>query len=485
MFAPALRRWYPLALLALLALGLRTHELERRSLHADEANQAVKTGELIEHGFYAFDPRDHHGPTLYYATLPLAWLRGETTLATLSETTIRLVPALAGTCGVLLLFFIARPIGFGPAFLAAALMAVAPASVYYSRYYIQETLLVTFTLAGILTAQRWWQTGRPTWALATGAALGLMQATKESAPVFILCALAAALLVARHRPATPHLGRDLALIFSATLGVAALFYSSFGTHPAGLYDAVKTYTFSSARATGTSGHEKLWWYYPSLFGWGKSGGLVFQQLAFSALALAGAILAFLTRSLLLRAAAVYTLLVLVALSFPPYKTPWHAVHLVPGLAVLAAGTITLIAWRPLALTATASLLLLQLNQTHLVAFLRAEDPRNPYAYVHTSPDIRKIRALAAAALSAQPNGTIRIISEEYWPIPWYLRALPTGSVGYWSTPPTDCDGALILTSTDLAPTVRARLHGDYGESFLGLRPGFLCVVFTPAPPTTP
>lgn len=487
MFAPALRRWLPLALLALLALELRTYELERRPLHADEANQAVKTGELIEHGFYAFDPRDHHGPTLYYATLPLAWLRGETTLATLSETTIRLVPALAGTCAVLLLFLLARPIGFGPAFLAAALMAVAPASVYYSRYYIQETLLVTFTLAAALAAQRWWQTGRPTWALATGAALGLMQATKASAPVFILCALAAALLVAphHHRPASPRFGRDLALIFGAALGVAALFYSSFGTHPAGLYDAVKTYPFTSARATGSSGHEKPWWYYAALFGWEKNGGLVFQQLAFSALGLAGTILAFITRQRLLRTAAVYTLLVLVALSFPAYKTPWHAVHLVPGLAVLAAGTITLIAWRALALTATASLLLLQLNQTHLVAFLRAADARNPYAYVHSSPDVRKIRALATAALTATPNGTIRIISEEYWPIPWYLRALPASSVGYWSTPPTDCDGALILTSTALAPAVRARLHGDYRESFLGLRPGFLCVVFTPAPPAAP
>jgi predicted membrane-bound mannosyltransferase len=116
MFAPALRRWIPLALLVALALGLRTYELDRRPLHADEANQAIKTGELLEHGRYAFDPRDHHGPTLYYAALPLAWLRGETTLATLSETTIRLVPALAGTCGVLLLFFLARPLGFGPAY---------------------------------------------------------------------------------------------------------------------------------------------------------------------------------------------------------------------------------------------------------------------------------------------------------------------------------------------------------------------------------
>jgi uncharacterized protein (TIGR03663 family) len=482
MFAPALRRWLPLALLFLLALGLRTYDLDRRPLHADEANQAVKTGELLEHGRYAFDPRDHHGPTLYYAALPLARLRGETTLATLSETTIRLVPALAGTCGVLLLFFFARPLGFGSAFLAAALMAVAPASVYYSRYFIQETLLVTCALAAALATQRWWQNARPAWALAAGAALGLMQATKASAPVFVVCALAAGLLVTRRRPASPRLGRDLALIFGTALGVAALFYSSFGTHAAGLRDAVATYTFTSERATGESGHEKPWWYYAVLFSWEKNGGLVFQQLAFSALALTGALLAYVTREKFLRGVAVYTLLVFLALALPPYKTPWHAVHLVPGLAVLAAGTLGLIRWRAIAVVATTSLLFLQLSQTHLVAFLRAADARNPYAYVHSSPDVLKIRTLATAALDAHPAGTIRIISEEYWPIPWYLRALPAGAVGYWATPPADCEGALILASAAQAPAVRARLHGDYHETFLGLRPGFLCVVFTPAPP---
>ena len=64
------------ALIVVAAFWLRTRELEKRPMHADEANQAVKLGELIEAGEYAFDPRDHHGPTLYYAALPVAWLRG-------------------------------------------------------------------------------------------------------------------------------------------------------------------------------------------------------------------------------------------------------------------------------------------------------------------------------------------------------------------------------------------------------------------------
>ena len=77
-------RWLPLALIALAAFWLRTSDLARRPMHADEANQAVKTGELLESGTYAFDPKDHHGPTLYYAALPIAWIRGQHSLAELT-----------------------------------------------------------------------------------------------------------------------------------------------------------------------------------------------------------------------------------------------------------------------------------------------------------------------------------------------------------------------------------------------------------------
>jgi predicted membrane-bound mannosyltransferase len=161
-------------------------------MHADEANQAVKLGELLDAGRYKFDPRDHHGPTLYYAALPVAWLRGEHSLATLTETTVRLVPAFFGTLSVILVIMVgaafsrdgsrrgdftaAQPeIGLArqaarcwPALAAGMFVAVSPPSVYYSRYFIQETLLVTFTLATILCAQRWWRTGYTRWAVGAG-----------------------------------------------------------------------------------------------------------------------------------------------------------------------------------------------------------------------------------------------------------------------------------------------------------------------------
>lgn len=474
---PTLKSWWPLALIALTAGWLRIHDLAARPMHADEANQAVKFGALLESGRYAFDPADHHGPTLYYAALPVAWLRGQRTLAEIDETTVRLVPAFAGTIGVLLIAALAWPLGRWPALAAAALAAVSPPAVYYSRYFAQETLLVTFLLGALVCGERWWRTGRIGWIVATGVGAGLMQATKASAPLLVLAAVGALVFAPFERPRSARPWRDAALAAAAGLVVVVLLYSSFGTHFSGVRDALATYGRTASRlAGGNTGHEKPWWYYLRLFAWQRKGGVVFEQVVFSTLALSGIAVAIVTQNRFLRWAAGYAVLTALLLSVLAYKTPWHAVHLVPGLAVLAAGALAAMP-RAFAPAAFALVLVSLSLQTRQVAFVRPADERNPFAYVHSSPDVLKFRALAEAALARSPTAPVRVISEEYWPLPWYLRGLPR--VGFWSTAPADCDGALVIASAGQAAEVRARLRGEYRESFLGLRPGVVCVLFTP------
>lgn len=478
-----LLRWLPLVLLTLAAFWLRTHDLARRPMHSDEANQAVKLGELIDAGRYAFDPRDHHGPTLYFAAIPVAWLRGEHSLATLTESTVRLVPALFGTLTVLLVAALAAPLGRWPALAAAALVATAPPAVYFSRYFIQETLLVTFVLGAFLAVRTWWRTGLTRWALVAGACAGCAQSTKASAPLFLAAGALALWLARDGRPHTRRPGRDLAFAVGAAGFAAALLYSSFGTNPGGLRDAFAVYTHAAARFGGEAaptGHEKPWWYYLRIFGWHREGGLVWHQLALSGLAVIGGTVALFRRDAWLRGAAIYALLIAGAFSLFAYKTPWHAVHFGPGFAFLAAGALAAIGRLrtgrlvavAFALIAVATLF----QQTWRAAFLRPADPRNPYAYVHSSPDVLKYRPLADAARREFPGQPIRVISEEYWPLPWYFRGLK--DVGYYAEPPADCDGALLVVSPNVADAVRAKLKGRYDETILGLRPGVLCVVMT-------
>ena len=65
-----------LVLMAGLALALWSLCLDERPMHNDEAVNAIKFGQLWEHGGYKYDFNEHHGPTLSYATLALGRLTG-------------------------------------------------------------------------------------------------------------------------------------------------------------------------------------------------------------------------------------------------------------------------------------------------------------------------------------------------------------------------------------------------------------------------
>ncbi len=129
---------------------------------------------------------------LYYLTLPSAWLTSDGTFAGTSEFTFRIVPVIFGVGVVLLLLLVGDGIGRPAAVCAGILTAISPAMVYYSRYYIQEMLLVFFTFAAIGAGWRYIRTRHIGWALATGAALGLMHATKETC-ILAFAAMGAAL----------------------------------------------------------------------------------------------------------------------------------------------------------------------------------------------------------------------------------------------------------------------------------------------------
>lgn len=486
-------RWWFTGLILLFALFVRLHRLDHRVMHGDEANQAVKTGVLLETGEYRFDPQDHHGPTLYYLTLPFAWLKGETTLAALTERTVRTVPVTAGVLVVVLGVLLAAPAGRTAANGTALLLAVAPAGVYFSRYYIQETLLLAFTLGAFVCAREWWRRGGGLrWALATGACVGLMQASKASAPLFLIAA-ALALLVALPRPThgmkvpSRPWRRDLPLALFAALGVAAVFYSSFFTHAAGLKDAFLTYLPAGDRVASGAGHAKPWNYYPNLFLPQTIGGYHWSQALFLVLAGGGLSACFWApadQRPRLRFWLAYTLILGLAFSAVPYKTPWQVIHFLPGLALMGGGLLGALTSRGLrGLIVSVILLALtvaaQWRQTDLAVYLRPGDARNPLAYVHASPDVRKVRPLVDQTLARGVEGPIRVISSEVWPLPWYLRGLH--GVGYWTEPPADCDGAVVIVGADQADLVRSRLTGSYEESFLGLRPGFVVIVFTRQP----
>lgn len=180
--AASLRRWLVLTLLmvAVGALALRLPELDQRPMHNDEAVNAILIQGLWERGEYRYNPDEYHGPALHYATLPFVWLSGDRDFDHLSERTLRWVVVAAGVALVLLVGLLRDALGTAATAFAALLLALSPAMVFYSRYFIHEMLLVAFTLLFLASAWRYGQSRNPGWAALAGAGLGLMHATKET-----------------------------------------------------------------------------------------------------------------------------------------------------------------------------------------------------------------------------------------------------------------------------------------------------------------
>jgi len=511
----ALRGLFFAALAA--ALFVRLSGLSLRPMHHDEANQAVKFGALLETGEYQYDKADHHGPALYYLTLPLAHLRGQRTLAALDEVTLRAIPALFGAGMILLLLLFGPGLRRDARVLSACLIAVSPAMTYYSRFYIQETVFVFFTLGFLASVWRYLQRPDGGWALPVGIFAGLMSATKETT-VIILAATALGLgfVLVRERLLARRIEvpirsrvfvRDLVLTAVAAAGTAALLFSSFGKNPEGIPDSITALNVYVEKGISAPGfHAQPFFYYLDLLVGSKAGGFVWTEAFVLLLGLAGMAVVFLPgrihdpreedrlpvdRSLGLFL-AVSTIASTLGYSLLPYKTPWNVLPFYLGWLILAGigGTTILRMIRPIALKAivfgllAAGIVHLGL-ENHRANFRFPADPRNPYVYAQTSPDFLKLVRRIDALADVHPEGKnllLKVIAGPYeqWPLPWYLRKF--GRVGYWT------DGAaagaidqadLVIVSADQAETVQARLGKGFRAEYFGLRPDVLLALFIP------
>src|SRR5271165_4104849 len=147
------------------ALALRWPHLDQRPMHNDEAVNAIKFRQLWEHQGYKYDPNEHHGPTLYYATLALEKLTFAPGFSQFTEGRLRLVTVIFGLGLIPLLPLLTDGLGRKAVVWAAFFTAVSPAMVFYSRYYIHEMLLVFFTLLAITAVWRYTRSRKLVWAL--------------------------------------------------------------------------------------------------------------------------------------------------------------------------------------------------------------------------------------------------------------------------------------------------------------------------------
>jgi uncharacterized protein (TIGR03663 family) len=505
-----MNRPFVLFLIGILAVAVgasafRLPRLALRPMHGDEANQAVKAGALLETGVYRYDPREHHGPSLYYLTLPSAWLDSVRTFADSDEAMYRIVPAVFGIAIILLLALVGDGIGRPAAVVAGVLTAISSAMVFYSRYYIQETLLVFFTLAVIVCGWRYVRTKSVVWAVLTGAAAGLMHATKETwvlAAAAMAAALALAALWTRWRDGPAGGLRDALRPWAVVVGlaaavvVAAAFYSSFGSNLLGPLDSILAYGSYCNKAVGDELHSHPWYFYlQMLIADRPSRGFFWSEGLIVGLAVVGFVAALTRRGRpakhkpLARFLAFYTLILTVLYAVIPYKTPWCMLSFLSGMILLAgvgaAALVRLVPGRPLKAIVCVLLAAGAVHlgwQSYLLSYRFSADSRNPYVYGHTSADVLNLAARMEQLARVSPEGhnmQVHVVTpESYWPLPWYLRRFNEDRVGYWHDVDAwweDVKGlpppAVVIVTPDVGEAVEARLKGPYNrQSLYGLRP---------------
>lgn len=477
-----------LALLLVIAGAavLRLADLDDRPMHCDEAVHAIKFGQLLERGEYVYDPREYHGPSLNYLTLPIARTASVDKLTDVTETHLRLLPAVFGIIIVALVWLLRNELGYAATVCAAAFAAVSPAMVFYSRYYIQEMLLVCFAFGAVVALCRFsaeakkaeekgaglFSRGgrtvvRPVlWLMLLGACAGMMHASKETCVIALFAiSVAAALTIGELR----RLGVTRLLISGLVVGVtagivSALFFSSFLSNPRGVIDSFTTYLYYLGRASGegSAGQhtQSSGYYFRILFG---------SEAPIAVFAAVGLLTALVGRGLrpqhvpLVRFLAIFTLLMAGVYAALPYKTPWCVLGMLHGMILLAGiGGAACVRGLPNdALKATTIIvLLLALGslcwQAHQGSFVAFEDPNNPYVYAHSTSDVRLVaeRVREIAAVHQDGNDMhIQVIcpDHDHWPLPWCLRDFRR--VGWFSQVPRGPAAPLIISQPEMEKAV--------------------------------
>jgi uncharacterized protein (TIGR03663 family) len=487
------------------ALVFRLADPAIRPMHHDESNQALKFGALLERGEYVYDKADHHGPSLYYLSLPFAWVFSRSTLAAMDETVLRLVPALFGAASLLLFLLFLPGLSRAAVFCAAVLAAVSPALVYFSRFYIQETLLAFFLVGLLASLWRYLQRPGPGWAGLAGFFAGMAYATKETS-VIAFAAVAGALWLSKitspelfdlavARPRNPRFSHAF-LGFTIAVFIAFLLFSSFLSNPKGIVDSILSFKIYFVRSAEAGWHAKPWHYYLGFLGYSKSAsGPAWSEGLILILALLGSASAFIslrnkdTSSRLPRFLFFYTFLSTAAYSLIPYKTPWNLLPFYIGFILLAGfGAVVLVRSAPGGAAKAIVILALMAGAVHLglesyrASFKLFADPRNPYVYSQTTPGLLGLIRRTDELASLTPDGKhmfIKVVASPYetWPLPWYLRKFD--HVGYWqhARDAGGTEGApLIISSVDQADALGPSLAGRYQSEFYELRPNVLLVL---------
>jgi uncharacterized protein (TIGR03663 family) len=426
--------------LVALALVLRLIDLGDRTFHHDESQDAYFSWTFFTSGDYEYNPL-LHGPLRFYLTAGMYGLFG------VSDFTARLAPALMGTAIVGLPYLLRAQLGRVAALAAAVLLAIGPSYLYFSRFAREDIYIACITLAMLVVVFRFLDAPRRHQPAVLGALLALSFATKETTFITVFVAgtfFIAVLIFRRELVLGPvrAVGLDAwGWGLAAFVGVFTVLFTTFLTHPAGLWDGIYTGLeyWLGQHDVGRGGNP---WYFYGVF-------LFAQEWPVLLLGAAGTVVA-VRRPTLLRVFLVWAFVVsLVVYSWAGEKFEWLVLHPLLPLILLAGIGLQAI-WEARRRWFGMAALAVTVLAFGYVVFaswaLNVKFPGSPRQFLvsaQSSPEVgRTAKDIVAEAEAAERAGrpfriTVDAAEGATYPWAWYFRDLDVNFIdlGTAGTPP--------------------------------------------------
>lgn len=216
-----------------VAVALRFWDLGSRAQHHDEGMHAFYSWELFRGRGFIHNPL-LHGPFLFDATALVYFLFGA------SDYTSRVVPAILGTGIVIAPYFLRKWLGRYGALAAAAMFAISPGFLFYSRFIRMDVPAAAFEMLMFIAIIKYLHDRRDVYLYLLAAGLALAFSTKEIAFIttFIFGTFLALLFIwewLQERGFPPDLASfDLVVLIGSVC--APLYFSALVIKLTGLWD---------------------------------------------------------------------------------------------------------------------------------------------------------------------------------------------------------------------------------------------------------
>ncbi len=391
------------AIIISLSIITRLSLLNIRPLHHDEGVNYFFAKQILTQGIFQYNPTNYHGPTYFFAIAISFAVLG------ISEFSLRFPAAIFGILIALIPFFFKKPQN---KYLASILLLLSPSLMYYSRYSIHESLFVLSTLIALYAFSTIMQTKSLKHLLLFSTALAIAFTTKETISITLLILTAITLFNYKQikKLKIKNQKNTILLSIAIFLVIYIIFFTSFFTNPQGILNSIKGYFPWLNRGFAEQGHAKPFYYYIQL--------LLKYELPLLLLALLAIPKAFKTKNIFIKNLSLWFLANLVIYSLISYKTPWLIISITAPMALLSAFSISLLKNKKLKyFIITITIIYLSIISINL-NFINTWQ-NNSLAYVHTNPDI--LNLVNEINANYKENSKIIILSDEYWPLPFYLN----------------------------------------------------------------